>query len=268
MNKGLNIIGKMFLYLGMVLCVLYVTGALIFATYYNWQYAKNNNVVKWMLFSDFVATAKAFGWPYYIFFERTIESKIFGIDKQFEQDKKISDKRLKKWLEKLNELHKQDLIEYPNLITTINNTNYPLSTAYKSGPKGKDVTKLSVSKNHNDGLILKMELPQESFFSIDIKTSKKVLSPKRILITMRDRDIDGMLDEFKIEPPQGFVEKKKLTRDGFVKFNTEDADEQYILISWYMGIRLSIIRFVYMIDIDANKTKIEESYRDLQNCLK
>lgn len=48
-----------------VLCFL--VASIIFAPLYNWRYARENGVVKWVLFGEIVATAKAVIWPYYVF---------------------------------------------------------------------------------------------------------------------------------------------------------------------------------------------------------
>ncbi len=46
------------------------TAFIIFTPYYNWQYAKNNGFASWLFFGEIVATAKAFAWPYFLFFKR------------------------------------------------------------------------------------------------------------------------------------------------------------------------------------------------------
>lgn len=40
---------------------------MVFTPYYNWQYAKSFGVVKWILFGEVIATAKAVVWPYFVF---------------------------------------------------------------------------------------------------------------------------------------------------------------------------------------------------------
>jgi hypothetical protein len=54
-----------------VVAVLYfLVASIIFAPLYNWRYARDNGVVKWVLFGEIVATAKAIIWPYYVFFDK------------------------------------------------------------------------------------------------------------------------------------------------------------------------------------------------------
>lgn len=51
---------------------LYVAIALvIFAPYYNWQYATENGFVKWIFLGEIVPTAKAAVWPYFVFFNKS-----------------------------------------------------------------------------------------------------------------------------------------------------------------------------------------------------
>jgi len=40
---------------------------MIFAPYYNWNYAKKHGFLKWLCFGEVVATAQAAVWPYYVF---------------------------------------------------------------------------------------------------------------------------------------------------------------------------------------------------------
>jgi hypothetical protein len=49
------------------LIFLYLLAALVvFTPYYNWKYAQSNGFVSWLLLGEFVATAKAFAWPYFL----------------------------------------------------------------------------------------------------------------------------------------------------------------------------------------------------------
>lgn len=44
-----------------------IVASMIFAPLYNWRYARENGVVKWIFLGEIVATAKAIIWPYYVF---------------------------------------------------------------------------------------------------------------------------------------------------------------------------------------------------------
>lgn len=59
----------------MVLTWIYlISVSLIFVPFYNWQFAKDNGFVKWLVFGEVVPTAKAIVWPYFIFFAHPASS--------------------------------------------------------------------------------------------------------------------------------------------------------------------------------------------------
>lgn len=66
-TSGTKLFGQTF-YLVLVLYV-WVAG-LIFVPYYNWQYAKENGFVKWLVLGEIVPTCKAAVWPYFVFFSK------------------------------------------------------------------------------------------------------------------------------------------------------------------------------------------------------
>src|SRR5579862_1586335 len=43
----------------------YMGGAIISGSYFNWQYAKENGFVSWLLLGEFVPTLQSLIWPYY-----------------------------------------------------------------------------------------------------------------------------------------------------------------------------------------------------------
>jgi len=45
----------------------FIAAFMVFTPYYNWQYAKTHGFMKWLLFGEVVATAKAVAWPYFVF---------------------------------------------------------------------------------------------------------------------------------------------------------------------------------------------------------
>jgi len=54
--------------------------SLVFLPYYNWQFAKANGFVKWLVFGEIVPTAKAIAWPYFeLFSNRTSALQSTGI---------------------------------------------------------------------------------------------------------------------------------------------------------------------------------------------
>lgn len=65
MNIISKVLGKL---LSIVIIGYLLIASVIFIPYYNWEYAKNNGFVKWLLLGEIVPTAKAFAWPYFAFF--------------------------------------------------------------------------------------------------------------------------------------------------------------------------------------------------------
>ncbi|OGW60185.1 MAG: hypothetical protein A2Y48_07695 [Nitrospirae bacterium RIFCSPLOW2_12_42_9] len=50
-----------------ILVFYFIPAFMFFTPYYNWQYAKTHGFIKWFLFGEVVATAKAMAWPYFVF---------------------------------------------------------------------------------------------------------------------------------------------------------------------------------------------------------
>lgn len=59
---------KIFSNLLTVAVFLYALPILIFLPYFNWQYAKENGFLEWLILGEIVPTAKSLIWPYYILF--------------------------------------------------------------------------------------------------------------------------------------------------------------------------------------------------------
>ena len=50
-----------------ILGLYFIAAFVVFTPYYNWQYAKTHGFIKWLVFGEIVATAKAVAWPYFVF---------------------------------------------------------------------------------------------------------------------------------------------------------------------------------------------------------
>lgn len=46
-----------------------------FVPYFNWQYAKQHGFVNWLLLGEVVPTLKAIVWPYFVFFDKTVDKE-------------------------------------------------------------------------------------------------------------------------------------------------------------------------------------------------
>ena len=66
------------------LIYIYIIPMFFFVPYYNWKYAKDKGFVKWVLLGEVVATAKAFAWPYYTFFDKPKVSHVSHFTKSLE----------------------------------------------------------------------------------------------------------------------------------------------------------------------------------------
>ncbi|MBA4419171.1 MAG: hypothetical protein C0392_14880 [Syntrophus sp. (in: bacteria)] len=56
--------------LSIVVALYFLLATFVFTPLYNWQYARDNGFVKWVMLGELVATVKAFIWPYYFFANR------------------------------------------------------------------------------------------------------------------------------------------------------------------------------------------------------
>jgi len=52
-----------------IVIFLYIVCASVVAVYFNWQYARNHGLVKWILLGEIVSTWKGAAWPYYLFID-------------------------------------------------------------------------------------------------------------------------------------------------------------------------------------------------------
>lgn len=53
--------------IGAIIGIYFVLSTVVFVPYFNWTYARDHGFVKWILLGEVVATAKAFGWPFFVF---------------------------------------------------------------------------------------------------------------------------------------------------------------------------------------------------------
>jgi hypothetical protein len=140
------------------------------------------------------------------------------------------------------------LSEYPLLIKKVETAkNHILTTTYKTGPNLKAEGKYEILKIPKKGLVFKSILPEEAIVSVDSKTGNSQASPSKPQIIIRDHDLDGIPDDFTIEPSGWPVDNETLTKDGFIKYRNS-ADHQVILIQWTIGMGYSINHFLHGVD--------------------
>ena len=155
-----NIFGKVIV---IILWLYLIVASIIFAPLYNWRYARENGVVKWIIFGEIVATAKAIIWPYYVFtaepktndtdYSKLSADEIDAISKIISKaqtepltDNDISD--LKNILRAYNDrtgtkIKKRDVDDFINMIKIINDYYYELgqSLLYSWDTKSKITTR-------------------------------------------------------------------------------------------------------------------------------
>ncbi|GBE16327.1 hypothetical protein BMS3Abin15_00141 [bacterium BMS3Abin15] len=140
------------------------------------------------------------------------------------------------------------LSEYPLLIKAVENANnYTLTTTYKTGPNLSAQGKYEILKMPKKGMIFKSILPKEAIVSVDPKTGNTEPSEKNPTIIIRDHNLDGIPDDFTMEPKGMPLYNEKLTKDGFIKYRNS-PEHQVIFMQWVIGIGYSINHFLHGID--------------------
>lgn len=140
------------------------------------------------------------------------------------------------------------LSEYPLLIKAVEKANKStLTTTYRTGPNLSATGKYELYKKPNAGIIFKSILPKEAIVSVDPKTGDTKQSEKNPAIIIRDHNLDGIPDDFKMEPKGTPLYKEVLTKDGFIKYRNS-PEHQVILMQWVIAIGYSINHFLHGID--------------------
>lgn len=138
--------------------------------------------------------------------------------------------------------------EYSDLIKVVSAAdNASLATSYRTGPGGKSRMNLSIYKKPKGGLILKLKAPKQAIFSVDPKTGEKIPSEAAPVVTIRDHDLDGMPDDFNMEPLDKTFYEEEITKDGYIKFRNS-PDHQVILMQWWVGIGFCVNHFLHNVD--------------------
>jgi hypothetical protein len=140
------------------------------------------------------------------------------------------------------------ITEYPALVQAVENAdNRTLSTSYRTGPTGEAKARLTLTRQLRGGLTLKLNLPAQAMFSVDPKTGEKIPSSTLPVITIRDRNEDGVPDDFNIEPRGEPSYKETVTEDGFIKFR-RGPEHQSISLQWSIALGFSVNHFLHGFD--------------------
>lgn len=122
-----------------------------------------------------------------------------------------------------------------------------ITTSYTTMSGARDRVRLILIKRDTGGMVLKMRLPGGALFDRDLAAGSAGNAAEIYTITMRDNDLDGMLDDFKIEPPAMPSTGKELNRGDFIRYR-HDRDHEFILLQWTMGIGYAVNHFLHGVD--------------------
>lgn len=147
-------------------------------------------------------------------------------------------------LERLTQ-NKWWLVEYPALIEAVEKADSnQLSTSYRVLADGTSKVELLLSKTTDKGFILTMKLPKGVLSSIDPNTGENVRSDVAPTIIIRDHNLDGLPDDFQMEPSGQPLYKENVTDDGFIIYR--DAPEHHVILAqWAIGVGYSISYFLH-----------------------
>lgn len=138
--------------------------------------------------------------------------------------------------------------EYPALIKAVEKASkHTLSTSYKTYYGLDAKVELTLFKKPNNGFSLRIKLPKEAISSFYPQRGDEIPGDTRPVITIRDHNLDGLPDDFEMEPPGLLTHKEEFTKDGFIKYGNGPV-HQAVLIYWAIGIGYSINHFLYGID--------------------
>lgn len=138
--------------------------------------------------------------------------------------------------------------EYPALIEAVSGADSShMSASYWTGPDGTSEVNLSLFQDKKHGIVLKMQLPKEAILSVDEKTGEMTPRETAPEMTIRDYEMDGYPDDFKIIPSFEPIAEEKQTEDGFTIYRNS-PDHQAIKIQWSIGIGFCINHFLHGVD--------------------
>lgn len=139
--------------------------------------------------------------------------------------------------------------EYANLVKAVENApGATLTTSYRTGPTGRQLAIVTLSRREGQGLVLVSALPEEAVKTVDPATGRLAPGTKAWQITMLDQDLDGQPDYFRMGPGGEPADPEdKLTKGGLVRLRNS-AEHQVIKAVWKMDIGYCINHFLHGVD--------------------
>ena len=206
--------------------VFHVFGGLFAFSYFSYRYAQEHGFLAWLFFGEMVPALKATVWEVFLVMAlvQAPPSSTPAIEELW-------------WLS-----------EYPALLKAVEDgPNSTLSTAYTTGPAGSGIVKLELVKQPDRALVLRIRLPREAFVATDPNTGVRTPVEEAPVITIRDDDLDGVPDDWRVEPSGKPLHEEEFTGDGFVKYRAS-PDHRAILVQWSIAVGYSTNHFLHGID--------------------
>ena len=217
---------------GYLLLVIHGVGMLGSFIYFSWQYAREHGFTRWLFWGEVVPALKATVWEVFVvlaLLQGPPHAVPTPIIEQLPADN---------WW----------FSEYAALVETVEKSeNNTLSTSYATGPRLSAKVEISLFKKPGGSLVLKLKPPREAVFSVDPKTGDEIPSKTAPTITIRDHNLDGLPDDFLMEPSGESVYREKYTDDGFTIYR-DSPDHQVFLAQWVIGIGYSTNYFLHGVE--------------------
>ncbi len=196
--------------------------------YFSYLYVQENGFLSWLLFGEVKPALKAVVWEVFL---------VLALIQTPTHEPAVSAIREIWWQ-----------AEYPVLLRAVARApNSLLSTSYRTGPSGRGMLKVVFFKENEGGLFVTIELPKEAYVVVDPTTGEKNPIETSPRITIRDHDLDGLPDDFSLEPGGKPLYEEEFTKDGFVKFRNS-SEHEAILMQWSVALGYGVNHFLHGID--------------------
>ena len=109
------------------------------------------------------------------------------------------------------------LPDYPRLNAMVDKAGGTLSASYETGPDGKSIVSIELRRGPGAGLTVVIDMPRRAFMPFDERTGLAVPEDHRLVLFLRDIDLDGYPDETRMEPAARSLPGASMTADGFMR---------------------------------------------------
>ncbi len=239
-----RLIRKAFSSVGSTLLALHIVGSAASFFVFSYQYAREHGFLSWLLFGEFVPGLKAAVWEVFL---------ILTLVQGAEQQHVLTSEAQDFWWQP----------EYMSLVQFVSSDDdSTVSITYQSGLKASDQTTCSVLIQNDSSLVLRVELPKKALFTLDPETGQKVPSKTTPIYTIRDHDLNGTPDDFRIEPEGEPISREQLTEDGYTVYRSSPEQESVPLF-WGLGIGFCINHFLHGVDSPMPRQEDSQDWPEL-----